>query len=74
MPGAVTFHALTAIWGLPSLFLEEDKMGMIAFYAGLFIGVLLGLLLSSLFAFTLARSPRGSQPNQAEGYSQVDPK
>jgi hypothetical protein len=31
MPGAVTFHALTAIWRLPSLFLEEDKMGMIAF-------------------------------------------
>jgi hypothetical protein len=40
LPGAVTFHALTAIWRLPSLVLEEDKMGMIAFYAGLFIGVL----------------------------------
>jgi hypothetical protein len=73
LPGAVTFHALTAIWRLPSLFLEEDKMGMIAFYAGLFIGVLWGLLLSSLLAFSLAKSPRGSQPNQAEGYSQVDP-
>ena len=48
-------------------------MGMIAFYAGLIIGVLVGLLLSSLLAFSLARSPRGSQPNQAEGYSQVDP-
>jgi hypothetical protein len=72
MPGALTFHALTAIWRLPSLFLEEDKMGMIAFYAGLFIGILLGLLLSSLWAFSLARSPGGSQPNQAEGYSQVE--
>ena len=69
----VTFHALTAIWRLPSLFLEEDKMGMIAFYAGLFIGVLWGLLFSSLLAFSLAKRPRGSQPNQAEGYSQVDP-
>ena len=73
MPGAVTFHALTAIWRLPSLFPEEDKMGLIAFYAGLFIGILWGLLLSSLLAFYLARSPRGSLPNQAEGYLQVDP-
>jgi hypothetical protein len=48
-------------------------MGMIAFYAGLFIGVLVGLLLSSLLAFSLGKSLRGSQPNQAEGYSQVDP-
>jgi hypothetical protein len=48
-------------------------MGMIAFYAGLFIGVLLGLLLLSLLAFSLAKSPRGSQSNQAEGYSQADP-
>lgn len=72
-PGAVTIHALTAIWRLPSLFPEEDNMGMIAFYAGLIIGVLVGLLLSSLLAFSLAGSPRGSQPNQAEGYSQIDP-
>ena len=48
-------------------------MGMIAFYAGLFIGVLLGLLLSSLSVFYLTDSPGGSQPNQAEGYSQVEP-
>ena len=48
-------------------------MGMIAFYAGLFIGFLWGLLLSSLLAFSQAKSPRGSQPNHAEGYSQVDP-
>jgi hypothetical protein len=67
MPGALTFHALTAIWRLPSLFLEEDKMGMIAFYAGLFIGVLLGLLLSSLLAFPLARSQRGSLPQPGRG-------
>jgi hypothetical protein len=48
-------------------------MGMIAFYAGLIIGVLVGLLLSSLWAFSLAKSPRGSHPSQAEGYSQVGP-
>jgi hypothetical protein len=35
-------------------------MGMIAFYAGLFIGILLGFLLISLWAFLLAR-------DQAEG-------
>ena len=73
LPGALTFHAPTAIWSLSSLFLEEDKMGMIAFYAGLFIGVLVGLLLSSLLAFSLGKRPRGSQPKQAEGYSQIDP-
>ena len=43
-------------------------MGMIAFYAGLFIGVLCGLLLSSLLAFSLAKRPRGSQSKQSEGY------
>jgi hypothetical protein len=48
-------------------------MGMIAFYAGLFIGFLWGLLLSSLLAFYLPKNPRGSQPNQPEGYSQVGP-
>jgi len=66
MPGAVTFHALTAIWRLPSLFLEEDKMGMIAFYAGLFIGILWGLLLSSLWAFSLGQKPErvASQPSR----------
>ena len=48
-------------------------MGMIAFYAGLFIGILWGLLLASLWAFSLAKSPRGSQANQTEVYSQVDP-
>ena len=47
-------------------------MGMIAFYAGIFIGVLLGLLLSSLSVFYQTGSPRGSQPNQAEGYSQLE--
>jgi len=48
-------------------------MGMIAFYAGLCIGILLGLLLSSLSVFYRTVSPGGPQPNQAEGCSQVSP-
>jgi hypothetical protein len=71
--GPVIFHALTAIWVLPSLFLEVGKMGMIAFYAGLFIGILLGFLLSSLLAFFLARGQTEGTPDQTEGYSQPDP-
>jgi hypothetical protein len=45
-------------------------MGMIAFYAGLFIGILFGFLFSSLLAFSRAK-PEGGEP--AEEYSQVDP-
>lgn len=48
-------------------------MGMIAFYAGLFIGVLFGLLFSSLWAFSRAKPGERELPNPAEGYSQVDP-
>jgi hypothetical protein len=48
-------------------------MGMIAFYAGLFIGILLGFLLSSLWAFSLAKHKDGALPDPAQGYSQVDP-
>jgi hypothetical protein len=47
-------------------------MGMIAFYAGLFIGILLGLLLSSLWAFSLAKPKAGELSDPAEGYSRVD--
>jgi hypothetical protein len=47
-------------------------MGMIAFYAGLFIGILLGFLLSSLVGFYLAGSQPMELPAQAEGYSRVD--
>ena len=72
-PGLVTFHALTAIWRLPSRFPEVDKMGMIAFYAGLFIGVLFGFLFSSLWAFSRAKPDAGTLAGPAEGYSQVDP-
>jgi len=71
-PGLVTFHALTAIWRLPSRFSEVGKMGMIAFYAGLFIGILFGFLLASLLAFSLAKRKTGGLPDQAEGYSPVD--
>ena len=48
-------------------------MGMIAFYAGLIIGILLGFLLASLVAFPLGDSQAPELPEQAEGYSQVDP-
>jgi predicted lipid-binding transport protein (Tim44 family) len=64
---------VTAIWGTPSLFLEVGKMGMIAFYAGLFIGVLLGFLLLSLMAFFLASGQAAGTPDQTKGYSQADP-
>jgi hypothetical protein len=47
-------------------------MGMIAFYAGLFIGVLLGFLLSSLLAFSLTKPKAGVLSDPAKGYSQVD--
>ena len=66
-PGLVTFHALTAIWRLPSRFSEVGKMGMIAFYAGLFIGILFGFLLASLLAFSLAKRKDGALPDQADG-------
>jgi hypothetical protein len=48
-------------------------MGMIAFYAGLFIGVLFGFLFSSLWAFYRAKPESGELSNPAEGYTQVDP-
>ena len=43
-------------------------MGMIAFYAGLFVGILFGFLFSSLWAFSLARRKAGALPDQAEDY------
>jgi hypothetical protein len=48
------------------------KVGMIAFYAGLFIGVLFGFLLSSLLAFSRAQPKTGAQSDPAEGFSQID--
>ena len=47
-------------------------MGMIAFYAGLFIGILFGFVLSSLVAFSLAKRKTGTLPDEADGYSPVD--
>jgi hypothetical protein len=47
-------------------------MGMIAFYAGLCIGVLFGFLLSSLLAFSLANHKAGVLPDQAGGLSSGD--
>jgi hypothetical protein len=48
-------------------------MGMIAFYAGLFIGVLFGFLFSALLVFSRTKPDAGEPPDPAEGYSQVDP-
>ena len=48
-------------------------MGMIAFYAGLFIGILMGFLLSSLWAFSLAKHKGGALVDPAQDYSQADP-
>jgi hypothetical protein len=48
-------------------------MGMIAFYAGLFIGVLFGFLFSSLLVYSRAKPDAGELPDPTEGYSQVDP-
>ncbi len=42
-------------------------MGMIAFYAGLFVGMLLGCLLLSLLAFFLAKPKSGAVSDRAEG-------
>ena len=42
-------------------------MGMIAFYAGLFVGILFGFLFSSLWAFSLARRKVGALPDETEG-------
>ena len=48
-------------------------MGMIAFYAGLCVGMLLGVLLLSLLAFFLARPESGVLSDPAEGFSQLNP-
>jgi hypothetical protein len=47
-------------------------MSMIAFYAGLFLGILFGFLLASLLAFFLARPKSGALSDPAKGFSQVD--
>ena len=64
------FSSPTAIWRLPSRFSEVGKMGMVAFYAGLFIGILLGFLVSSLWAFSLAKPEGGALSDPPEEFSQ----
>jgi len=48
---------------------EADKMGMIAFYAGLFIGMLLGFVVVSLWAFYLAKPKDGARSDLAARYA-----
>jgi len=67
------FQALKTHGGIARGMQEAGKMGMIAFYAGLFVGMLVGFLLLSLVAFFLARPKSGALSHQAEGYSQADP-
>jgi hypothetical protein len=47
-------------------------MGMIAFYAGLCVGMLLGFLLLSLVAFCLAKYKVKALSDLPEEYSQRD--
>jgi hypothetical protein len=47
-------------------------MGMIAFYAGLFVGILLGFLVSSLWAFSLAKHEGGVLTDPAERFPQAN--
>jgi hypothetical protein len=46
---------------------EADKMAMIAFYAGLIIGIFVGCLLVSLFSFFLAGDDRSFPGPSAPG-------
>jgi hypothetical protein len=47
-------------------------MGMIAFYAGLCVGMLLGVVLLSLLAFFLAKPESGALSDPAEGFPQIN--
>ena len=51
--GPLRFLAVKTDWGAYKGIEEAGKMGMIAFYAGLFVGILFGFLLLSLLAFYL---------------------
>jgi hypothetical protein len=47
-------------------------MGWITFYAGLFVGMLLGFLLLSLLGLFLAKPKSAKLPGPAEGFSQMN--
>lgn len=71
-PGPLRFQALKTHGGVTRGIKEAGKMGMIAFYAGLCVGMLLGVLLLSLWAFFLARPESGALPDPAEGFPQIN--
>ena len=58
------FLAIKTDWGAYQVIEEAMKMGMIAFYAGLCVGMLLGFLLLSLWAFYLAKYKVEARPRQ----------
>jgi hypothetical protein len=47
-------------------------MGMIAFYAGLFIGILVGFLVSSLWAFSLVKHKGEVLPDPGKRFPQAN--
>jgi hypothetical protein len=58
------FLEIKADWGAYTVIEEAMKMGMIAFYAGLCVGMLLGFLLLSLWAFYLAKHKVEARPRE----------
>jgi hypothetical protein len=66
------FLAITADGGAYKVMEEAGEMGMIAFYAGLCVGMLLGFLLISLWAFYLAKLKVQALPDPPKEYPHPD--
>jgi hypothetical protein len=58
------FLAISADWRAYKVIEEAMKMGMVAFYAGLCVGMLSGFLLLSLWAFFLAKPKVQALPRE----------